>query len=301
MKEKNPNISINLLAILTAAIWGTTFASTKVLIEHGLAPAQIMFCRFVLAYIGICLIARKKLWADSLQDELWLALAGMMGGSFYFLAENSALRYTYAANVAIIIAIVPLVTAYITHIFVRSEPFRRQLLYGGAVALSGILLVVLNGHFILRISPIGDLLTLLAVIFWAFYSILLKKLRHYPSLFITRKVFFYGIITILPAFLFQPFEIDMETWKTPLVWGNMLYLGIITSLLCYLSWSFVVKRLGIVVCTNYLYLNPVAALAVSILILGEPVNPISILGAILILLGVYLSEQKKKTILNKQI
>ena len=299
MKEKNPNISINLLAILTAAIWGTTFASTKVLIEHGLAPAQIMFCRFVLAYIGICLIARKKRWADCLQDELWLALAGMMGGSFYFLAENTALRYTYAANVAIVIAIVPLVTAYITHIFIRTEPFRRQLLYGGSVALSGILLVVLNGHFILRISPMGDLLTLLAVFFWAFYSILLKKLRHYSSLFITRKVFFYGIITILPAFLFQPFEFNMETWKTPLVWGNMLYLGIITSLLCYLSWSFVVKKLGIVVCTNYLYLNPVAALAVSILILGEPVNPISILGAILILLGVYLSEQKKKTILNK--
>lgn len=297
MKEENSNISIHMLAILTSVIWGTTFASTKVLIEHGLSPAQIMLCRFLLAYVGIWIVSPRKIWSDNSRDELLLVLAGIMGGSMYFLAENTALQYTLAANVAIVIAITPLVTAYLTHLLVKSERFRRQLLYGGIVALSGVILVVLNGHFVLKISPMGDILTLVAVLCWAIYSILLKKMSHYSSLFITRKVFFYGIITILPVFIIESPEPDFFILSKPLVWGNLLYLGIVASLLCFLSWSYVVKKLGIVVCTNYLYLNPVAALAVSILLLGEPVTPIALLGTMLILTGVYLSEQKnKKTI-----
>lgn len=297
MKEEKSNISIHILAILTSVVWGTTFASTKILIEHGLTPAQIMLCRFLLAYVGIWFFSSKKIWADHPRDELLLLLAGMMGGSLYFLAENTALQYTYAANVAIVIAITPLVSAYLTHLCLKTERFRRQLIYGGTVALSGVILVVLNGHFVLKISPVGDLLTLVAVICWAFYCILLKKLGHYSSLFITRKVFFYGIVTILPVFLVEPAQTDFSMFLNPVVWGNLLYLGIIASLLCFLSWSFVVKKLGIVVCTNYLYLNPVAALAVSILLLGEPVTPIALLGTLLILAGVYLSELKyKKTI-----
>ncbi len=298
MKEENSDRSIHILAIFTSVIWGTTFASTKILIECGLSPAQIMLIRFLLAYAGIWMLIPKKIWADNLRDELWLFLAGMAGGSLYFFTENTALEYTYAANVAIVIAVGPLVIAFITHLFYKSEPFGVQLLYGGMVALVGIIMVVLNGRFILKISPWGDFLTLTAVLCWAFYSVLLKKLANYSSLFITRKVFFYGILTILPLFFFQRPLPETVIFTQPVVWGNLLFLGIVASLLCFLSWSFCVKKLGIVVCTNYLYLNPVAALAVSILVLGEPVTPVALLGTALILTGVYISEKKKKIIIK---
>ena len=73
----------------------------------------------------------------------------------------------------------------------------------------GVGLIVFNGSFVLKISPIGDLLTLLAALSWAFYSLIIKKMAgRYPTIFITRKIFFYGVLTILPAFLLHPLQPD---------------------------------------------------------------------------------------------
>ena len=286
-------VKFHLLAIVTSVIWGTTFASTKVLIHHGLTPATIMCIRFLLAYIGMLFFMRSNAKTRSWRDEGLLALAGITGGSLYFLTENTALRYTTSANVGILVAVIPLATALLTHFLMRGEPFRRNFLYGGVLALIGVSMVMLNGHFVLELNPLGDVLTLMAVVCWAFYGILLKKLEHYPTAFVTRKVFFYGIVTILPVFLFEPFTATPEALRDPTVSLNLLYLGLIASLLCYLSWSFVVKKLGVVVCTNYLYLNPVAALCVSAFILKEPFTPIALAGSVLILVGVYISERNK--------
>lgn len=293
-------VKYHLLGIVTAVIWGTTFASTKTLIHHGLTPATIMCLRFCLAYAGMLFLAHGRWRAQSWKDEGLLALAGVTGGSLYFLTENTALRYTTSANVGILVAVIPLATALLTHFLVRGEPFRRNFLYGGVLALCGVAMVMLNGHFVLSLNPLGDLLTLMAVVCWAVYSILLKKLEHYPASFVTRKVFFYGILTILPVFLIEPFNATPEALGNPVVSCNLLYLGLIASLLCYLSWSLVVKKLGVVVCTNYLYLNPVAALCVSALIMHEPLTPIALAGSALILVGVYLSERNKHTSKEKR-
>ena len=75
------NTFYHILAFLTLAVWGTTFISTKLLIENGLSPHEIFFLRFLIAYIGCWLIAPKKLLANSIKDEGMLLLAGMTGGS----------------------------------------------------------------------------------------------------------------------------------------------------------------------------------------------------------------------------
>jgi drug/metabolite transporter (DMT)-like permease len=73
---------------------------------------------------------------------------------------------------------------------------------------------------------------------WAFYSIILKKLdSKYSTLFITRKVFFYGIITLLPTFLFTPLTTDTHILFQPVVFGNFIFLGVIASMVCYISWN----------------------------------------------------------------
>ena len=88
----------HLMALVTAAIWGTTFVSTKVLIQNGLTPAEIFFYRFSLAYVVILLFSRGKLWSRSWRDEGWFALAGIFGGSLYFITENTALGITFIGN-----------------------------------------------------------------------------------------------------------------------------------------------------------------------------------------------------------
>lgn len=117
----------HILAILTSALWGTTFISSKVLLNYGLSPAEIMMLRFVLAYLCLLPFKRGRWLCDSWRDEAQMMLLGVTGGSAYFLLENTALLYTQASNVGIIIAVTPLLTTLAIHLVSRQESVPRKL------------------------------------------------------------------------------------------------------------------------------------------------------------------------------
>lgn len=282
----------HLIAILTVAVWGLTFIATKVLINHGLTPQEIFFYRFLIAYVGIWLISPRRLFADKLSDELWLMAGGIFGGSLYFFTENTALGITQASNVSFIICTAPLLTTFLSLLFYKSEKATKGLVYGSLLALVGVGLVVFNGSVVLKISPVGDLLTLLASLSWAFYSLIIRKMTgRYTTVFITRKIFFYGVLTILPVFCFHPFRPDLTALLQPAVLLNLLFLSLLASLICYVLWNAVLKQLGTVSASNYIYLNPLVTMVASALILHEHLTPVSLTGAVCILAGVYWAEK----------
>ena len=284
----------HILAILTSAIWGTTFISSKLLLQEGLSPAAIMILRFVLAYMLMLPFVRGKWFCKSLKDELLMVLLGISGGSLYFLLENTALVYTQASNVAIIIAATPLLTMLTVNLLDRGKGASKRLYGYSLMSLAGVALVILNGNFVLKLNPIGDLLTFGAVVTWVIYSIIIAKVQdRYSSWMITRKIFFYGVVTLLPYFLIEPWDVTWEMMSRPMVWGNIAYLGVLASLGCYMTWNIVIKRLGAVDATNYLYINPIVAMITANLLLGERITPLAIAGTALILVGVYLAERKK--------
>lgn len=288
------------MAIFTVAIWGITFVSTKVLIQNGLSPTDIFFYRFILAYICMWTISPKKLFSNNLKDELLFLVAGLTGGTIYFITENTALGITLASNVSLIVCTSPILTTFLSYLFRRKEPFTSHLLYGSLMALIGVGLVVFNGSFILKINPVGDLLSLTAALMWAFYCLTLKQLDNkYSTLFITRKVFFYGILTILPTFLFQPLNINQATLFQPVVIFNILFLGVIASMLCFIMWNACVKELGALRSTNYIYIVPLVTLITSAIIIDEQITFMALAGCILILSGVYLAERKTNPASNK--
>lgn len=287
MNTKN-NYTYHLVAIVVVAIWGLTFISTKVLIGHGLSPQEIFLLRFLMAYVGIWFISPRKLFADNWKDELWLLLGGITGGSFYFLTENMALEITLATNVAFIVCTAPLLTTILSLLIYKKEKATRSLIGGSLLALVGVALVVYNGSFVLKISPLGDFLTLLAALSWAFYSLIMKKMANrYRTTFITRKIFFYGVLTILPAFLFRPWQSEFSLLLEPSVLFNLLFLGVLASLACFVVWNMVLKQLGTVRASNYIYLNPLFTLVGSAVFLGEQLTIVALMGAVLILGGVY--------------
>ena len=284
----------HILAILTSAIWGTTFISSKLLLQEGLSPAAIMILRFVLAYVLMLPFVKGKWFCKSLKDELLMVLLGISGGSLYFLLENTALVYTQASNVAIIIAATPLLTMLTVNLLDRGKGASKRLYGYSLMSLAGVALVILNGNFVLKLNPIGDLLTFGAVVTWVIYSIIIAKVQErYSSWMITRKIFFYGVVTLLPYFLVEPWDVTWEMMSRPMVWGNIAYLGVLASLGCYMTWNIVIKRLGAVDATNYLYINPIVAMITANLLLGEIITPLAIAGTALILVGVYLAERKK--------
>lgn len=282
------------MAIATSAIWGTTFISSKLLLQEGLSPAAIMMLRFVVAYVLMLPFVRGRWLCRNVKDELLMLLLGISGGSLYFLLENTALLYTQASNVAIIIAATPLLTMLTVHLMNKGEGASRRLYAYSLLSLVGVALVVFNGNFILKLNPMGDLLTFGAVITWVIYSIIIARLQDsYPSTMITRKVFFYGMLTLLPYFLIEPWGVTWEMIARPMVWGNVLYLGVLASLVCYVAWNIVIKRLGAVDATNYLYINPIVAMLTAWAVLDERITPLAMVGTALILVGVYLAERKR--------
>lgn len=291
MNEKN--YIYHLIAILTVGIWGLTFISTKVLISAGLSPKEIFLLRFLIAYVGIWFISPRKLFANGWKDELWLLLGGITGGSLYFLTENMALGITLATNVAFIVCTAPLLTTIFSLMIYKQVKATRALMGGSLLALVGVAMVVYNGSFILKISPLGDLLTLIAALSWAFYSLIMKKMTaRYNTIFITRKIFFYGILTILPVFLFQPWQADLSLLVQPSILLNLLFLGVLASLVCFAIWNVVLKNLGTVRASNYIYLNPLFTLVGSAILLNEHLTVVALIGAACIMGGVYIAGKK---------
>lgn len=292
MNEKK-NYIYHLIAIFTVAIWGLTFISTKVLITAGLSPKEIFLLRFLIAYVGIWFISPRKLFANGWKDELWLLLGGITGGSLYFLTENMALGITLATNVAFIVCTAPLLTTIFSLMIYKHVKATRALMGGSILALVGVAMVVYNGSFILKISPLGDFLTLIAALSWAFYSLIMKKMTaRYNTIFITRKIFFYGILTILPAFLFQPWQADLSLLVQPSILLNLLFLGVLASLVCFAIWNVVLKNLGTVRASNYIYLNPLFTLVGSAFLLNEHLTVVALIGAACIMGGVYIAGKK---------
>lgn len=284
----------HLLAFAIVCIWGTTFVSSKVLINNGLRPSDVFFCRFLLAYILIWIVTPRKLFADSLKDEILLMLLGVTGGSLYFQAENTALIYTSVTNVSLIVCTTPILTSVVMSLMKGGEHLTRRQVVGTMIAFVGMAMVVLNGHFALKLSPLGDLLAFVAAWSWAFYSVITKRLNNkYRNLFIIRKVFFYGLLTIIPVFLWSGFMTDVSILLKPQVIFNLIFLGMLASLACFVLWNVVMDRIGVLVASNYLYLNPVVAIVTASLIINERITLFAVAGTFLILFGLYRASTKK--------
>ena len=298
---EKPSLKYHLLALAVVAIWGFTFVSTKVLIGAGMQPAAIFVCRFVLAYIGLWIYiilsrAPFRIW-NGWKDELVFLILGITGGSFYFLTENTALAYTQASNVAFLVSSAPLFTALFTILYSRfgKSRFARGLekvrfgwpLVGGTLlALTGMALMVFEGKKV-QLSAAGDLLAIGAALCWAVYSLFMGQLtREYGTIMATRKVFFYGLITILPFLGGCRDSFSADILSQTAVWGNLLFLGFVASLICFLAWNQVIDRLGNVTSTNYVYLNPIFTLLTAMVILGERMTPMAAVGSVAILAGV---------------
>lgn len=295
MKAKNgtPGIIVYVIAFVIVVIWGCTFVQTKILINSGLRPDEIFLFRFTLAYILILPLAGKRLFLDNWTDEALAVALGLTGGSLYFVTENYALAYGYCSNVALIVCLTPMITALIVGCFYKSERMGRSAVVGSAIAFVGMALVVFNGNFILQLSPLGDVLALAACLCWALYTLIIKRLQDkYSNMLVTRKIFGYGLLTILPMLFVRGVDIELLVDGGAVVWGNILFLGSVASMLCFLGWNFCLERLGTVRATNLLYLNPVISITTSAIVLGERVTWIAILGAVLILTGLYCMRRK---------
>lgn len=281
----------HLAAALTVAIWGTTFISTKVLLRE-FQPVEILFFRFVLGLFFLTAVYPKRLRGTSGKQELTFAAAGLCGITLYYLLENIALTYTLASNVGVIISAAPFFTVGLGFVLSRGKELPSRCFFAGfLLAMAGIALLSFGGNSV-SIRPAGDFLALLAALVWAAYSLLTRRISGfgYPTVLTTRRIFAYGILLMLPAVCLMDFRWDVSRLADAKNLLNLLFLGLGASALCFVTWNFAVKRLGAVKTSIYIYLVPVITVTASALVLGEPVTVFTVLGTVLTLAGLLLSE-----------
>jgi drug/metabolite transporter (DMT)-like permease len=282
-------------ALITIALWGTTFISTKILL-NSFTPVEILFLRFVVGYAVLFLAYPHRLKTGSFREEGLLMLAGLCGITLYYLLENTALTYSFASNVGLIVSISPFFTAIFAHFLLKGEKLRFRFLLGFLSAIAGVLLIDYNGSVILKLNPLGDLLAVGAAVIWAMYSILMKKisLYGYHTVACTRRVFFYGLIFMLPFLFFGGKFPDVRQLIVPVNLGNLLFLSLGASALCFVTWNWAVGILGAVKTSVYIYLVPLITITASVLILKEKITPVAGAGAVLTIAGLFLSEWKPR-------
>lgn len=296
MIEDKKQILGHVLACGTQVMWGATFVSTKVLLEY-YKPVEVLFMRVVLAFFAMLLFWPHHMKLKNLKQEITVAGAGLFGIVLYFMLENTALTMTYASNVGIIVACAPFFVAVMVGLFFKNEKAGLFFYIGFVIAMAGIILISLNGQKSLNLNPAGDGLAFLAMIAWGVYSALVKKIGEwdYPVIAVTRRMYFYGALFLIPVLIFQDASLDLRLLRNGQVFGNLLFLGLGASAMGFLIWNLSTKWIGAVKTSVYIYVSPVVTVVLSVLILHEKITAASIAGSALIFVGLIISQKKHQT------
>lgn len=290
---KNKQLLGHLAAMFTIFLWGSTFISTKILLT-AFSPTEILFFRFFIGYLALMIIYPVTMKVRSKKHEGMFALAGLCGVVLYYFLENVALTYTFASNAGVISSVVPFFSFLLAYFLLKDEPLHSRFFIGFFIAMTGIVLISMNGMTTFQLNPLGDALALTATIVWAFYSILSKMINQYGYhiIQVTRCVFFYGLLWMIPLIWHFKIRLDWERLTNPSFAFHLLFLGFFASAICFLTWSFSVKTLGVVKSSVYIYGVPLITMVISMIVLHERLTFMSALGTALTLGGLLLSDKK---------
>lgn len=285
-------LKYHLLALMVVLFWGVSFINTKVLLGRGMTPTEIYVYRFIIAYLGILMICRFQVKFCGWRDELLMAICGLTGGTAYFIMQNVALDLTLVSDVVVLVAVNPLLTTMLAAIFLKEEHFTWDKAVGSLVAFLGVGVLTFHKGFVWGDGLLGDILSVLAALAWAIYSVIIKRLNtRHSTLEITRKTFFYGILTGLPFLLCQETFTPLSTLLEPEIAGHMLFLSLVCSMLAFFLWGRVTKGIGAISSSTYLYLDPIVSLVAAAIVLDERVGLVGLAGCALILLGIIIVER----------
>ena len=288
------------LAAISIFFWGITFICTKALLQD-FSALEILFFRFLAAYLGLWII-RPKFMKIERRDNILFLLAGLTGVVLYQFTENVAINYTNASNVSVIVSICPLFTAIIAQYFLKENHLNLWFLLGFIISIFGVALVCFNGKAELELNPIGDLLALFSAVCWGFYSLFVSLInkKNYDPICSTRRVFFYAVLLMIPLVAITrginlDKAINLARFSKPMNWVNLLFLGLIASGFCFSAWNKACEIVGTVKVSCGLYLIPVVTIIFAFFTLGEKITWLGAFGAVITIIGLFISEKKTKS------
>jgi len=277
-------------AMLAAvSLWGPSFVATKIALQE-VPPFTIAFLRF---FVTSCLL--YPLWRISSRDTFldrssrrYLFFGALFGVTFYFVLSNLGLSFTTAGDAAMLMAAIPVICLVAETLWFRQAiPWRRGL--GIIVSIIGVFMVIRQAPSLGGMDRVlGDLLVLAATLCWAAYTLIGRTLNRVPKLALVAHQAMYGMLMLSPFALFE-----MGQWQKPSLIPclSILYLGLMCSAVTYLLYNYALKALEASQVSTFLNLVPIIGVIAAVLLLGEQVQLVQMIGGAVILVGVAVSTR----------
>ncbi|MBU9721374.1 DMT family transporter [Bacillus alkalicola] len=291
-----------MLALATSS-WGSAFIAGNYATQD-FSPITVAFFRFFFAAIillPLMWIREKDRPRPSGKDWLRFALLGLTGIALYNICFFIAAREAPIVKSSLFIASNPVLIIVMSALFLKEKITRRNII-GLALALSGAAVIITEGNFmgVVRtgFEPI-DFVLFIALICWALYSVIGKVvLQTFSSLVSTTYAVVFGTLMLMP-FAVMDLTWEQVTSASALTWGSILHMSVIVSVVSFIMYYQGIKMIGAGKASIFINFMPLSAVILAIVLLGEPLLPIHILGAILVLTGVTVGTRAKKGRLGK--
>lgn len=285
------------LPLLAVLIWSMNITVTRYVADY-ISPVSISFYRWLVAFVVLTPFMLGKVWRErQLVLAHWkqLAVLGAFGMVLYQGLGYSAAHYTTATNMGIINAFIPVFTIFVSMLMLKDIP-NRFAVVGSMLSFAGLLYVMAQGNFSQLVQSgghLGDVMMVLAVFFYAFYGVFLKKWQLQIPLLISLYVqIIFALLYHLPFVLYLGLDaIDQHNVS------SVLYAGIFPSLIAPLLWMLAVQIIGPNRTSIFMNLMPVCTAIIAKLWLGEAWTIYHSIGGLVILSGILLA-QKKESILK---
>lgn len=288
---------IALVNVATCA-WATNIIIGRYL-RGQIGPLTLTAARYAVASVVFALLLRDRPAAER-KPGMDLKLLGVMaltGVVLFAPALYFGLRFTTAINGTLINGLGPLLTAGFAAWLIK-EPFSVRQVIGSVAALAGVAVLLSGGAASspggYRLNP-GDLLIVLAVLFWALYSVAVRTVvKHRSPLSATALSMFMGLPILVLAAIVESVLVPVR-WTVAMA-GIVVYLGIVPAAIGFLSWNAGIKYLGAGGAMVFYNTLPLYGALFGFLFLGETLGPAHVAGGALILVGGLVAALKKKVV-----
>lgn len=282
--------------LLTALIWGVSFVLMKLALRE-IQPEAITLLRYLVASIGFgvfLLAGRRNLPSIPRRDWVRTIAAAATGVVAYGMLVAIGLQNSASSIASLINTTGPVFTLVLAGIFLNESLTRNRIL-GIAIAVCGVLLIIIrgSGETNLTVANVfGPFLVVVAVLSWSLYSILAKPLlQDYPAIPFTAYLMILGTLLMAPVALVTKW--DASAIASPIVWIAAGFSGIGSTLIGQLLWNYALTILDVSEVSAYLYLVPLTTVITAITFLGEAVTIYLLLGGAIIVIGVALTNRAR--------
>jgi drug/metabolite transporter (DMT)-like permease len=287
----------HLAAFVTNLLYGANFSIVKLVMPDFILPSGLVLMRVLFALIMFFIFAQLRAGNEKIERSDWLKLffCGIFGVAINQLLFLEGLARTSNINAALIMTTNPVMVLIAASVIIK-ERITMQKTFGILLGLAGASLLILFGTITKNRDANwhGDLMIFLNAASYSVFLVMVKPLmKKYHPLTVIKWTFVFGTIFVIP---FGIGEASVVQWSqfTGTVWLSLFYVLFFTTFIVYLLTTYSLKNLSPSVVSFYIYLQPIFATLLTLLLQHEKPTMIQATSCILIFMGVYLVSVKKE-------